>query len=445
MLAGMRAAFGKHSGLRRRTAAPAFIRCANEMGSAAPGGAILADSGAMKLAFALAATLLLGAASPPPGGDVFLERVAEVTANRGELKRYDPLEPVPGAQQVKPIPPATTPTIAAEALAAARIYAANSNSSAFIVWRGGRIEHESYFGDTTAATPIVSKSLAKPLTAIVVGRALALGKLKSLDQPVADFIPEWRGKPQAAMRIRHLLDMRSGLLAQGFDTRPDNHWNRAYLDPDHGAYIVNHYPLTDPPGSIYEYSNATSELVAIVIERATGRRYAEFVGTEILAKIGAPGGSVWINRPGGLAHAGCCTLLPAQSWLRMAVLLMQDGRWNGARLLPRGYVAEMRRGTPQNPHYGLGVWLAGPYVERRGFQNAARPGPKVLHSEPYLARDLFMFDGNSNQIIYAIPSANMVILRTGATPPRTPEWDNSYLPNLLLRAAKGFVPDPQPK
>lgn len=402
----------------------------------------------MKLKLALASALLLGAspapdAVPAPGDAVFLARVAEVAANRGELKHYDPLETLSGAPIVKPLPRAAAPTIAAAALVAARDYAARNNSSALIVWRGGQIEQESYFGDTTADTLIVSKSLAKPLTAIVVGRAIQLGKIRSLDQPVADFISEWRGKPQAAMRVRHLLDMRSGLLAQGFNTEADNHWNRAYLDPDHGNYIVDSYPLTDPPGSIYEYSNATSELVAIVIERATGRRYAEFVGTEVLTEIGSPGGQVWINRPGGLAHAGCCTLLPAQSWLRMAVLLMHDGRWDGKRLLPRGYVAEMRRGTAQNPHYGLGVWVAGPYLERRGFQNPGRPGNKILHGEPYLARDLFMFDGNGNQIVAMIPSANMVILRTGATPPRTPEWDNSHLPNLLLRGAKGFKPDPQ--
>lgn len=402
----------------------------------------------MKLKLTLACALLLGAspapdAAPAPGDAVFLARFAEVAANRGELKYYDPLETLVGAPIVEPLPRAAAPTIAAAALVAARDYAARNNSSALIVWRGGRIEQESYFGDTTADTLIVSKSLAKPLTAIVVGRAIQLGKIRSLDQPVADFISEWRGKPQAAMRVRHLLDMRSGLLAQGFNTEADNHWNRAYLDPDHGNYIVGSYPLTDPPGSIYEYSNATSELVAIVIERATGRRYAEFVGTEVLARIGSPGGQVWINRPGGLAHAGCCTLLPVQSWLRMAVLLMHDGRWDGKRLLPRGYVAEMRRGTAQNPHYGLGVWVAGPYLERRGFQNPGRPGNKVLHSEPYQARDLFMFDGNGNQIVAMIPSANMVILRTGATPPRNPEWDNSHLPNLLLRGAKGFKPDPQ--
>jgi CubicO group peptidase (beta-lactamase class C family) len=384
------------------------------------------------LTTALIATALASTAAIAASDDVFMARVNEMVAGRGEFKSYEPREAVPGAKPAT-LPAVARPTIAADALTSARGYAARNNSSAYIVWRNGKIEDEAYFGKTTATTPIVSKSLAKPITALAIGRAIMLGKIKSLDQPVADFITEWKGKPQAAMTVRHLLDMRSGLLAQGFDTKADNHWNRAYLDPDHGGYIVEKYPLTDAPGSIYEYSNATSELVALVVERATGRRYAEFVGTEILKPIGAPGGEVWVNRPSGLAHAGCCTMLPAQSWLRMAILVMQDGKWNGRALLPAGYVAAMKTGTAQNPYYGLGLWLAGPYIERRGFANPARKLAMTLHSEPYLARDLILFDGNSNQVVYIVPSAKLIILRTGDNPPKSPEWDNSVLPNTLLR------------
>lgn len=387
--------------------------------------------------------LPLALTSASPADDVYRARVKQVIDNRGELGGYSPLEPIRGASRVTPIPRAAEPTIAANALAAARAYAAANNSNAFIVWRNGRIEDEAYWKGVSRTTPIVSKSLAKPLTAIAVGRAIKLGKIKSLDQPVADFVPEWRGKPQAAMRVRHLLDMRSGLLAQGFSPEVENHWNRAYLDPDHGRYIVERYPLTDPPGSIYEYSNATSDLVAMVIERATGRRYADFIGREVLAPIGAAGGQVWINRPGGLAHSGCCALLPPDTWLRLAMLVLDEGRWNGRALLPAGYVSEMRTGTAQNPHYGLGLWLAGPYVERRGFQNPKRPGPKVLHGSPYRARDLVLFDGNSNQVVYIVPSARLIVLRTGDSPPKTPEWDNAFLPNTLLGGIPGWRGTPQ--
>jgi CubicO group peptidase (beta-lactamase class C family) len=366
------------------------------------------------------------------------------------LDAYDTLEPVPGATKVKPI--ATVKpgkgTIRQEALTTARDYAERNRSNAFIVWRDGKIETEAYFGNHKANDLVVSKSLAKPVTAIVIGRALQLGKIKSLDQPVADFITEWRSDPRKSkMLIRHLLDMRTGFLPQNIAFKPEDILNRAYLHPRHDEVIINDYPLTDEPGTIYEYSNATSEMIAPVIERATGMRYGAFLTKEVLGPIGAAGGSVWVNRPGGTAHSGCCLLLPARDWLKLAQLLIDDGKVGAKRLLPKGYVAQMRTPTPQNPYYGLGVYVAGTYIERRGFANPARNVGKSLHSAPYLAGDLYMFDGNSNQIVYIVPSARMIILRTGSNPPRQPEWDNSFLPNLLLGAIKKDVPKlvPQPR
>ena len=347
---------------------------------------------------------------------------------------YEPIEPVAGAPRYRPIPLVRPGAgrLPAEPVEQAVRYAEANRSTALIVWRDDRLEVERYFGATQADTLLPSKSLSKPLTAIAVGRAIALGHIRSLDQPVADFITEWRGTDRASMRIRHLLDMRSGLLDQGFSPDPQHPWNQAYLGLDHGQYIVDHYPLTHPPGTRFGYANAPSELVALVIERATGRRYADFIGREVLGPIGARGGQIWIDRPGGLAHSGCCLMLPAQDWLRMAVLLINDGRVGHRRLLPRGYVAEMRRGTEENPHYGLGIWRGSPWQERRGFGAPGAPGPQVLHSAPYRDPDLYLFDGNSNQTVYVSPANRMIILRMGATPPQNPEWDNSYLPNLLI-------------
>lgn len=363
----------------------------------------------------------------------------------GGLGNYDPLEDIVGAP-AQSLSKASSSAISDTALAAAEAYAKANNSSAFMVIHKGKLIHESYFGDTDAESLIVSKSLAKPITALAVGRALMLGKIKSLDQPVGEILEEWKDKPQGEIRIRHLLDMRSGLLAQGNSLDPMNMWSRSYLHPYHERIILEEYPLTDAPGSIYEYSNATSELIALIIERTTGRRYGEFVGTEILQKIGAPGGKVWINREGGLAHSGCCALLPAQSYARMAMLVEQDGTWGGQRLLPEGYVAEMKTGTAQNPYYGMGLWLGGTYIERRGFPNPDRPGPKVLHSEPYLTNDLVMFDGNSNQIVYIVPSQDLIVLRTGERPPAKTEWDNAKLINTILAGLKTDTPlTPQPR
>ncbi len=356
------------------------------------------------------------------------------------LESYEPLEKVAGARRVRPLPVARAAEvrIAPQALSAARDYAAANNSSALLVWHRGKVVEESYFGGSTRASTFPSRSLAKPVGAVAIGRAIALGKIKSLDQPVVDFIGEWRGDARRSrILVRHLLDMRSGFLAQGPAPKADDILNRAYLHPRHGEIIVREYPLTDDPGTRYEYNNAIAELVALVIERATGVRYADFISREILQPIGAPGGEIWVDRPGGLAHSGCCLMLPPESYLRLAILLMQDGNWERRRLLPEGYVRAMRTATAENPYYGLGVYVPGPYIKRRGFANPARDTEprRVLHSEPYLTDDLFLFDGNANQVAFIMPTEQLVVLRVGNDPPRKDgrEWDNSFLPNTLLR------------
>jgi CubicO group peptidase (beta-lactamase class C family) len=381
---------------------------------------------------------------------LYLERVAAISSITGRgLEAYDPLERVAGAP-IAALPRARRPGIAPEALRAAQSYAATRNSSSLIIWRDGKIEAEHYFGGRNAATPIVSKSLAKPVTALLIGRAIKLGYIKSLDQPVADFITEWKGDAQREkILIRHLLDMRTGLLMQGNPSNPQDILNRAYLHPRHDEIIIREYPLINAPGTRYDYSNATSELVAPVIERATGMRYSAFLSQALLRPIGAPGGSIWVNRPGGMAHSGCCLMLPPQAWLRMAMLIMQDGKWRDRELLPKGYAEAMRTPTAENPYYGMGVWLAGRYIQRRGFAHPSIAYGKVLHSEPYAARDLYLFDGNSNQAVYIVPSQRLIVLRTGETPPATLEWDHAFLPNLLIRGiirAPGEpLPEPQPR
>lgn len=366
---------------------------------------------------------------------VYQERFAAMMAGTGGLGGYDPMDPVPGAQDAQPLPRAEVAelTVDVAVLDRAEQYARENNSAAFMVWHKGKLQREAYFGEVTHETPLVTRSLSKPITALAVGRALQLGFLDSLDQPVVDFITEWRDTPKADIRVRHLLDMRSGLLAQGVSPDPDSPWNRAYLSPVHDEYIVEDYPLVATPGSVYGYSNATSDLVAVLIERATGQRYSDFIGQEVFSKIGAPGGEQWINRPGGMAHSGCCAFFPAQSILRMALLLLNDGLVEGERILPEGYVAEMITPTSENLYYGLGVWVGGEYTPRRGFAGVDAPGPKVLHSEPYEDQETYLFDGNANQVVYIMPTLELVVLRMGGRPPVSPEWDNTYLPNLVAR------------
>lgn len=368
---------------------------------------------------------------PASADAAYLERY-DAVAKAGGYMSYDILERVDGADlPFASVSDGKSP-ITQSAIDEVMGYAKKTNSTALLIWHDGALIAERYFDDIQAETPLVSKSLAKPLSAIAIGRAMALGKINSLDQPVSDYITEWQGTPKAKMTIRHILTMHTGFLEQAFVPGSDNHFARAYMDPYHERYLIDEYPLTDEPGTTYAYSNAASDLAAIVIQRATGQSYEDFIGEQVLRPIGATGGTIWLNRENGVPHSGCCINLPAQSWLKLAVLLANDGQVENNRILPQDFVSEMRKSSHDNPYYGLAVWLGQPYAERRGYMGLKSPLPRVLHSAPYQAEDLFLFDGNGNQVAYIVPTKKLVVLRMGKHPPKSIEWDNSFIPNILL-------------
>lgn len=360
------------------------------------------------------------------------ETLLEAFASGAPTTAYDTLGPVRGADAERLIE-TDNGILSAETAAAIDAYADANNTQALIVLKDDAIIHEAYFHEADADTLIVGKSLAKPLGVIAVGMAIQSGEIDSLDDPVAKYITEWQGTDKDKILVRHLLDMRTGLLPQGDAPDKESVLNRAYLHPRHDEVIIHEYPLVETPGARYDYSNANAELVAPLIERATGVQYEDWVADRILIPLGAKGGEVWMNRPDGTAHAGCCILLPARTWLHVANLVLQDGIIDGERLLPEGFATQMITPTPQNSHSAMGVYVGQPFTEYRGFLNPDIPFGRSYHSEPYVDQDLFLFDGNSNQVIYIIPSKQLIVLRVGNTPPKEPVWDNAYLANSVSR------------
>ncbi len=363
-----------------------------------------------------------------------------VSQARGESQAadwYDPVDKVPGAADRR-LPVATLPSVSGAALAAADAYARETKSQGLLVWQGGALQAAKYYGGFRRADLIASKSMAKMVVGIVIGRAIKQGHIKSLDQPVSNFIGEWRGTDKAAPTIRQFLQNSSGISRFSYnDFKPWSQTMREYLSDHHEDILLNETRRDYTPGTEYDYSMITSDVLAMVIERATGMRYADYLGEALLVPIGAAGGTVYINRPGGLAHSGCCLMLPAESFVRIGALMARDGVWNGERLLPDGWVKATVTPSPANPKWGLHMWIGSPCVKRLRWFPERSQAVGVLHSECYLADDLFLFDGSGNQAMWIVPSRDLVVLRFGPPPTRRPgepgEFDNSRLPNTIMR------------
>ncbi|MBU2980010.1 serine hydrolase [Alteromonas sp. C1M14] len=338
-----------------------------------------------------------------------------------------------------PVVESSARTISQTALEQVESFAAQRNTTSLLVWHRGQLQLKQYYGDTNDDTLIVGKSMAKMVAGIVIARAIKDGYIAGLDEPAATYITEWQGTEKATITLRNMLHMAAGFEKYyTLDMSPFSNFTRSYIAGYTEDVLINGYELVNKPGTKYDYSQAVSDLLAIIIQRATGQPYGEYLSQALIQPIHAQGGEVMLNRPDGLAHSGCCLLLPAESWLRIGLFLLNSGEVNGEALFPDNWMQDYLAPSPSNPAMGLHIWLGKPYLPKRSWSEVGTPtGFGVLHSEPYLADDLFMFDGSGNQVIYIIPSKQLVIVRTGGfswAPGK--EWDNAFIPNTLIRGIK---------
>eukprot|EP00903_Cladosiphon_okamuranus_P004333 g4331.t1 len=182
-------------------------------------------------------------------------------------------------------------TISAEALEDAKSFAAERNSNALLVWHRDQLLVREHFGETTPETLIVGKSMAKMVVSVVIGRAIEDGYIRDLDEPAANYVTEWQGTDKEKITLRHLLHMAAGFEEYyTLDYGPFGKFMRSYLAGHNEDYLIDGYELINEPGAVYDYSQVVSDLLGLILERATGVPYGQYLNESLLIPIGAPGG-----------------------------------------------------------------------------------------------------------------------------------------------------------
>jgi CubicO group peptidase (beta-lactamase class C family) len=318
-------------------------------------------------------------------------------------------------------------SIKADALDQAINYVDSQGTVALLVWQGGKLQLAHYGAGSGPATYTDTASMHKSVMAILYGAALRDGFIRSIDQKLADFLPEWADDPRGQITLRDLLTMTSGLDNSfgGYAiTAPSI---KLVLSTDITEAALSR-PASGPPDAEFDYNNANSEILGIILQRATGSRYADYLSKTLLQPIGAGDGKVWLDHPGGMAHSFCCLQLLPEDWLRIGLLIKDMGKANGHQVIPQSWISAMIAPSPQNPNYGLHVWLASPHLAERRYNN--RSPFKIPARDAFLAEDMVYFDGWGAQRVYISRAADLVIVRIGDV---APNWDDSLLPNIILR------------
>lgn len=326
-------------------------------------------------------------------------------------------------------------SIADQALRAAEDYAARFDSFALIVVHRGRVQAQWYRPDWPAARLTQSQSMHKTVVALMLGAAIADGYVKSPDDPIGNYLPEWAGDARGRITIRNLLNMSSGLGRYDFSINPFAGASafRMLFSSDRDAIVLT-TPLLWEAGSKFEYNDVNAQLVGMIVRRASGRRYAEYLSARLWNPVGGPPAKVWLDRPGGSAMTACCLLAPAMAWARLGVMLKDYGVMNGEQVYPAQWIEEMITPSARNPGYGLFTWL-GAGISEEALASLA----EIRQSEPFLAPDLFMLLGHGGQRVYISRSLDLVVVRMGpfnGYEPLKPGWDNAYLVNTLIRGMR---------
>jgi hypothetical protein len=290
-------------------------------------------------------------------------------------------------------------------------------TNALLVMKDGKIVFENYRNKSDATTHFISFSMAKTITALLVGIALDQHKIRSLDDKAGDYVPELKNGGYGGATIRQILQMRSGV---DYEERYDFGANPSLAATIHTKAIVrNEMRFADPamtigkktvPGSTFNYATLDTAVLGWILERATGDHLETYTASRLWGPLGAEAGAFWMaDGPPETGRAlngmGYNALL--RDFARLGQMMLDGGKANGKQIVPAGWLDQMTTMIPFPVDPARKAGFKG-----YGFQTWQ------VDDEP----GAFSAVGLAGQFIYVHPKTRTVIVKLSYNPPVEPEW-----------------------
>lgn len=308
---------------------------------------------------------------------------------------------------------------------------------------------------TTALNPVTGNvpynvfSSTKSVVSMLTGIAWGQHRLE-LDDPIGGYLPEgWVDRAHRAITIRQLLTESAGLkesiLSETATVGNDPNVARQALA----------LPITHRPGTNFDYSQRTPDLLAYIVSRSIGEDLQKFAQRELFDPIGIPRRSYfWLRDRAGNSYGYAHLFIRPEQFAHLGLLMGNHGKWNGRQVIPAEYVELVSRPTAPNPCYGLLFWTnAGDRCKSANLPAAQVVDHALIPSAP---RDLYAMVGALQQNNFMIPSLGIVVTWTGAFGDRSleplalvsakPAGDLYYtFFRILMRGVQdNHIPDPGP-
>ena len=276
----------------------------------------------------------------------------------------------------------------------------SNDTHAFIVIQNGKLLYEKYWDGYTPKTLSGSFSAAKSIISLLIGIALDEGKIKSLDEPVGNYVPHFKEAGLEKVRIKDLLTMSSGTNYRESDKSYFSLNASAYYGDDEG-YLISQLKAKEPAGVHWDYRSADTQVLGFIVEKAFGQNISELVSERFMKPMGAEADALWLL-DGNKNHekAFCCFNGVAHDYARFGQLVLNNGQWNGKQIVSESYIKAAttpasylkdpyENGNPVD-FYGYQYWI----FKEQGHEVVAQNG-------------LF------GQYVYIIRDKNAIVVRLG--------------------------------
>lgn len=262
---------------------------------------------------------------------------------------------------------------------------------AFLIIKNGKILYENYAEGYSKDSKTNSFSMAKSITTSLLFRAIQDGHIQSLDQPLADFFPDFKGEYASKCTVGDLASMSSGLNWNENYYSPFSMTAKAYYDAGLEDLILD-LAIDEKPGQAFKYLSGNTQLMAMVIEKATGKSLSEYLSQSYWRPMGMNDFGLWqLDDENGIEKAYCCISTNARNFAKFGQLYLNKGNWKGQQLIDSSFVDIAT--TPKfesSPEYGYGFWLSN-----------------------YKDKQIFAMRGILGQYVISIPEDDLIIVRLG--------------------------------
>ncbi len=293
----------------------------------------------------------------------------------------------------------------------------NRRTRAILVIYDGQIIAEKYAEGFDKNTRQLGWSMAKSVTNSLIGILVRDGKLSLND--LAPF-EEWKNDNRAVLTINNLMQMSSGLTWEENYSRPSDATNMLFKTKDAGLFAA-HATLAHEPGKVFQYSSGTSNMLAWIIRNAVGDSAYYMFATERLFKKTGMHSMILEPDAGGTYVGSSYAFATARDWARFGILFLNDGMFNGERILPEGW--SEYSSTPcegaETGQYGAQFWL-----------NAGSKTDVVNRMYPDVPADLYWADGYEGQNVFILPSKDLVVVKLSQSGGNYLD-DNKFLTDII--------------